>query len=193
MKNVRTLMVLVSLIMGIGMLESIKADTLNSPTKIWKIGDSWKVHRWSWYIPAEVLPAASKKIDEESLKPRKYETTMIFEVKGIVSTADFDVPYEPSNLQERTKEKYRNMPKEGYPCYEVAVIFPEENTGFKRRYLLYYRINTGNLIRVLNSSIRQDDSVMSSKTDYPIDPDGPNLDADRECYTFGFPDFRVKK
>jgi hypothetical protein len=166
-------------------VENVYSDEASTDGPKWEIGEKWKVRTW--------LAKGGISSDREPTpvirKGREWIAN--FEVVGIVSTADFNVPYLPINLEERTKDKYKNMPKEGYQCYKVEVIFPVDGMGFQRRYLLYYRTDTGNLIRVLDNSIRQDGSIKNFPTDFPIDPNGPNLDADRECPVFSFPDFRV--
>jgi hypothetical protein len=147
-----------------------------SPHLKWKVGDSWTVRTW-------YAIAANYKDKEEGHKYiRKGKPLDVhFEIERIISTKDFNVTYTPTDLEERIKEKYKSLPQEGYKCYEISVIFPEEETGFQTRYLLYYREDTGNLIRVQNVSKRTDGSIVNTKVDYPIDPNAPIIERHNDC------------
>jgi hypothetical protein len=66
-------------------------------------------------------------------------------------------------------------------CYEVAVTFPPEDTGFQRRYQVYYTKDTGRLLRVRDISISPGGKKKDSVTDYANVSSGPTSTLDLPC------------
>ena len=133
----------------------------------WKVGDSWKVR--IWYAKGGG-PSFPKK--EQKYIRKRSPAEVLFKVKAIVSLRKLSPPYFPSEISKR-KEAKKKLKAKDYKCFEIQVTHPKSSSGFQRRYLLYFRKDTKNLIRVLNNSIRTDGSIVSVKYDYPIDPNGP--------------------
>ena len=185
-KTIILLSVAISIIISVfAMPRPIQAQVPDSPRLRWKIGDSWGVRTWCTIVTRY---GDSKRKNAYIIKGTPVDA--FFKVSDIKSTAVFKIPYMPTDLHERFKKKYKSMPKEGYKCFEIELVFPKEEAGFQRRYLLYYRRDIGNLIRVLDNSIRRDGSVKESVTDFPIDPNGPIIiEHIPSPIPFDFPDF----
>ncbi len=128
----------------------------------WKMGDCWTVR--TWY--ATVMNRAREGEAPTFVRKGK-EVLVSFSVGG-------------------TKEV------EGHACHEIMGVFPKDGTGFQRRYLLYFRADTGRLVRVVNHSVRTDGSVMHSVTRLSVDGTGPTIVRDPPGgILFDFPDFRL--
>jgi len=166
--NVRRCFVFSLLFLTVGLHICLGEEPIH---KEWQIGDTWKVRTWL---------AISKHTARENYTIRKGKAIDVeFEVVGEKSLADFATPYLPIEIPERAK--YKKKIRDGIikeseiRCFEIRVLFPEEETGFRQRYLLYFRKDTGSLIRVLNNSLRDDGSIINQVTDCPIDPNEPAI------------------
>jgi len=141
----------------------------------WQIGDKWTVRTWL---------AKAKQTSKKSYYIRKGRPIDIdFEVLSVKSLDDFDISYQPSRLSERREYnklvKAGKIKKDEIKCFGVQVTYPVSGTGFQERYLLYFRKDKGNLIRILNNSRKADGSTRNFTTDsFPLDPNGPVITTD---------------
>jgi hypothetical protein len=160
---------------------------LNSLKQLpWKVGDTWTVRTWN---SIGGFSQSGKEKSEIIRKGIPIEVT--FKINKIISTKNFEIPYRPSVIEERIRYNNSKHPENGYECFEIQVIYPKTDLDFQSRYLLYFRKDTFNLIRILNNSIRPDGTLVNLKTDYPIDPNGPVFTDDiPSSIPFDWPDWQ---
>jgi hypothetical protein len=127
MKKDNLFLVAMSVICFFPITQETVAATPSQPQPDWKVGDSWAVRTWC----AVVTNYGDKKRKNVYIK-KGIPVDVSFKVSAIKSTAGFKIPYMPTDLRERAKEKYKNMPEKGYKCFEIEVVFPKEETGFHR-------------------------------------------------------------
>ncbi len=155
-----------------------------APQAMWKIGDSWKVRTWDTKIRLSSRRAGVEAIG----KGLPIDT--IFEVRRLVSTSDFETPYLRLAWE---RERYGNptLPPEGYKCFEIQAAFPPQDSGYQERFLLYFRQDTGNLIRILKTSGNKDAPPRELYWDFSPVPEGPIVGTDYTTHgrLFDFPDF----
>ena len=130
-----------------------------NPVLTWKAGDKWQVR--TWY--AKVRPA--KKRGEKDVVTRKGKAIEVqFEVIGIKINT-------------------------GLECYEVNVIYPKDGLGFQHRNRLYYSKQQGNLIQVVDNSLRSDGSELNEINNFNY-TNAPTLANNiRSSIPFDFPLF----
>lgn len=130
----------------------------------WTVGDSWKVGTWHGQVfrrPTHPSAPAS----QAPYNPRGRMITVTFEVKGIQKVNKAD-------------------------CYEVQVTFPKEDTGFRRRYQVYYSTQSCRLIRVRDVSIKPDGTTKDVVTECSGGLQGPVLPANvHSLVPLDWPDF----
>jgi len=114
----------------------------------WKVGDRWSVR--TWYAKVTKDP-------NDSNKP-------LVTRKGV----PIEVTFEVSNV----------AAIEGHECFELKVTFPKDQTNFQRRYKLYYTKNEHALICLINTSLRDDGSVVNSQYNYSFNTNVPVLTLD---------------
>jgi len=152
-----------------------------APQLTWKVGDSWRLRTWKMktnLAARDPVPRKGSPID------------ITFEVRRLLSTSDFEVPYLQLAL-DRAAYGNPTLPPEGYKCFEVQVTFPPEGSGYERRFLLYFRRETGNLIRILSIFGKKEDPEGKDYRDLSPVPDGPIMGTDYTVHgtLFDFPDF----
>jgi hypothetical protein len=88
------------------------------------------------------------------------------------------------------------MPPEGYPCFEIVVTYPSSDPNYRQSACLYFRQDTGNLIRIQDVSGRKGvEPDRSGAIEFPPDPNGPILPLESALVPlsvrnmFDFPDF----
>ncbi len=173
------------------------ADEPTNLAPIWKVGDSWSI-KATWYSDINFLSRTEEEAKEK--KRREYTFLANFKVTKIINTNDFNPSYRPTKLSERARYANEVHPSKGYECFEIEVTFPNDNTEYQglnllyyqSRYLLYFRTEAMNLIRVLDNSIRADGSIKNDRTDYPMDPNGPLINDVSSRIPFDWPDWRKK-
>ena len=186
-KNQHLFRILFNFIIFISSL-SIAEESLSLAPQ-WKVGDSWSI-KATWYSDINFLSRTEEEAKEK--KRRGYSFFANFEVTNIINTSDFNPPYNPTSLRERARYKNKIQPSKGYECFEIKVSLPKDGDGFQRRYLLYFRTEVMNLIRVIDNSIRTDGVIMNERCDYPMDPNGPFISIERYRIPFDWPDWSQK-
>ncbi|MBN1975279.1 MAG: hypothetical protein JW787_16670 [Sedimentisphaerales bacterium] len=157
----------------------------------WEIGDSWSI-KGALYSDNNLYSMSGDNTPKENIR-KAYPFTADFNVTKIISTNDFKTPYRPSSVKERVRYNNMEHPEGGYKCFEIQVAFPKGEDGSQSKYILYIRIDTMNLIRILNNSVRSDGSVIDLINDYCIDPNGPLFTTYvRSTIPFDWPDWRKK-
>jgi hypothetical protein len=188
MKYYSILLISIFCIIICNSLDGFAEEPDSSKPLQWKVGDNWIVRTWN----AIGGFSTSGKEKAEIIRKGK-PLTVTFKVNRIIYTNDFEIPYRPSSIEERVKYNKSIHPENGYKCFEIQVTYPKDDLGFQSRYLLYFRLDTLNLIRILNNSIRTDGSIVNLKTDYPIDPNGPIFTEDiHSSIPFNWPDWQKK-
>jgi len=178
----RTLYILISAAFGI-FLSCICGAALRppSPQPPWKVGDSWKVRTWKMKIDLTSLAAVPKKGPPVDIT---------FEIRRVVSTSDFAIPYLGRGP---LRARYGNptLPPGGYQCFEIQAASSPGSSEHQEKFLLYFRRDTGNLIRILDNSGRKDGPAVNMLWDFSPDPNGPVTETGftpRQIF-FTFPDF----
>lgn len=111
----------------------------------WNVGDSWTVR--TWY--ATVTRYARK--DAKDIFIRKGKEVLIsMSVTGVKEI-------------------------EGHSCYEIRAVYPKDETGFQKRYLLYFRADAVKLVRIVDKSLKSDGAPKHSVTRYPMEGEGPTI------------------
>ena len=142
-------------------------EYMRFPGLNWKVGDSWVVKVWYGLVGPSTEPNGPSIVRQ----PMGTPVNLTFTVRDIKLIADFKPHYSPGTVQERIRFKKKNISLDKYKCFEV------ETEYFGSKYLLYFRTDTGNLIRV-------------NSFDYAIDPNGPIR---HDVSLFDFPDLTTKK
>lgn len=136
------------LVMSICAVIIAEIETQGQTTEMMKL--KWEVgDSWTvrtWYGIGAIYGDNRESIFERRGKP----VDVIFEVFNIRSVKD-------------------------HQCYEIKVTYPKDELGFQEQYNLYIRCDVGNLIRIVDSSIRSDGSSKNIIYDYLVEPNGPVL------------------
>jgi len=119
----------------------------------WNVGDSWKVGAWHAQVyrrPGPTDPGNVLGDSPTGYDPRGRMVAVDFRVAGVVRVGQTE-------------------------CYEVRVAFPKEETGFERRYAVYYSRETGRLVRVKDFSVKPGGGVKDTAYDYASGAGGPTF------------------
>lgn len=131
-------------------------------TANWRVGDSWKVGTWQARLYQYRSGARTR---HKPYDTRGRMIVAVFEVTDIQTVCD-------------------------KPCYEVQMTYPREDTGFQRRYRLYYCKESGRLLRIRDVSLRPGGAAKDEVTDYPADAQGPTIMEDLPSLVpLDWPDF----
>jgi hypothetical protein len=137
-----------------------------APQPGWKVGDTWKIRTW------DVKVHLGSKSGEIEVVGKGSPIDITFSVSRSLSTSDFETPYLWHGL-DRAKYGNPTLPQDGYKCLEIRVSYPQEYKGYRRKLLLYFRQDTGNLIRILDIATKRDGSPMNMAWDFSPVPNGP--------------------
>jgi hypothetical protein len=114
----------------------------------WNVGDTWRVGAWHGQV----------------FRPDKRAQTGTYKLKGRMISVAFEV----TGVQAVGQTD----------CYEVKVTFPKEETGFQRRFQVYYDKATGRLLRLKDVSLLPDGNAKDLTTDYSAQTQGPTFVGD---------------
>jgi len=107
-----------------------------NPVFTWKVGDKWQVRTWLASVKL------AKKRGEKDITTRKAKALEAqFEVMGVKTNKSIE-------------------------CYEVRIMYPKAPDGFQERCQLYYSTQRGNLVQVVNNSLRADGTELKLIYDY---------------------------
>lgn len=115
------------------------------PAADWNVGDSWTVR--TWYA---LVTHFAQKDAKDIFIPKGNEVLVSMSVTGMEEI-------------------------DGHPCYEIRAVYPKDQTGFQKRYLLYFRADTVKLVRVVDKSLKSDGAAKQSVTRYPMEATGPTI------------------
>ena len=142
--------VLFVLIVTLSATISAQEPQAGKPHLQWKIGDSWLVRVW---MPLGGQPEYGTRIIKSHFDD-KVTDDVLFKVTG--------------------KEQIR-----GYECFKLEETHPPDYRGWQRRKILFYRCDTGNLVRitVIAYGERHINKDVSLEPDSPLMPHGEEFGA----------------
>jgi hypothetical protein len=155
-----------------------------APQMTWKVGDSWTVRTWN------PRPRPNASTPAETLE-KGDAVDLIFKVRRLLWTREF----QPGYLQSGPAREVfgnPNLPPEGYPCMEVEVTYPTSDPEYRKKLCLYFRRDTGNLIRIQDVSNEKGEEPGITGVVEFADANGPTISAGRSAgfmAMFDFPDF----